>query len=185
MKKETINRVLEWAKATKEIMQADDAKDFSDLRKRDKRTIFKTLLEADDDYDTDGDTDGAYLFFDVEDARITFFAHSESSFPSDMIRCLDYMDVLTNDGGTGLDELIGYLESLLDTELINLTPHAITILDKDDNVILTIPSSGIARAEQTRERIGDIGGIPVSKTGYARWSIFRIQKRELPTLYLY
>lgn len=102
-----------------------------------------------------------------------------------MIRCLDYMDVLTNDGGTGLDELIGYLESLLDTELINLTPHAITILDKDDNVILTIPSSGIARAEQTRERIGDIGGIPVSKTGYARWSIFRIQKRELPTLYLY
>lgn len=116
----------------------------------------------------DGDTDGAYLFFDVEDARITFFAHSESSFPSDMIRCLDYMDVLTNDGGTGLDELIGYLESLLDTELINLTPHAITILDKDDNVILTIPSSGIARAEQTRERIGDIGGIPVSKTGYGK-----------------
>lgn len=168
MKKEIISNVLEWAKATKEIMLADDADDFSDLRKRDKKTIFSTLLDATDDYDTDGDCDGAYLSVNVEDATITFIAHSESMFPSDMLNHLDNMNLLIFDDDAEMDELMGYLESLLDTELINLTPHAITVLDQNNNVMLTIPSSGIARAEQTRERIGDIGGIPISKTGYGK-----------------
>lgn len=168
MKKEIIKDVLEWAKATKEIMQADDAEDFSDLRKRDKQTIFRTLLEATDDYDTDGDADGAYLFVDIEDARITFTAHSESMLPFDIVDHLDRMTVLIDEYDADMDELIGYLNSFLYTALVNLTPHAITILDQDNKVIETISSSGLARAEQTRERIGDIGGIPVSKTGYGK-----------------
>lgn len=48
--------------------------------------------------------------------------------------------------------------------IINLTPHALTFLDDANNVVLTVPSSGIARAAQTRVHVADvdIGGVSLS-----------------------
>lgn len=67
------------------------------------------------------------------------------------------------------DEFVDLLDGLLEEKItiVNLTPHAVTIYDTDgETVINTIPSSGVARAAQSREAIGDINGIPVSRTGY-------------------
>lgn len=41
-------------------------------------------------------------------------------------------------------------------KLINLTPHTVTIVDGDNNVIASIPSSGVARADQTDIPSGSI-----------------------------
>ena len=50
------------------------------------------------------------------------------------------------------------------TKMINLTPHAINFLDKNNNLAACIPSSGIARATQKRVPIGTINGITVNRT---------------------
>ena len=57
------------------------------------------------------------------------------------------------------------------SNLINLTPHAIDILEKhDENTytsIYSIPSSGtLARLSQKTVRIGRIGDIPISTTKF-------------------
>jgi hypothetical protein len=48
-------------------------------------------------------------------------------------------------------------------ELVNLTPHALTIVDGDGNIVATIPSSGVARARQTDRQVGEVevGGVTV------------------------
>jgi len=55
-------------------------------------------------------------------------------------------------------------------ELINLTPHAVTVVDGDNNVIASIPSSGVARASQQDVPAGSIefdgASIPVVKTEF-------------------
>lgn len=56
------------------------------------------------------------------------------------------------------------------SKIINLTPHALTFLDDANNVVLTVPSSGIARAGQTRVHVRDVdvGGVslPVCRSTY-------------------
>lgn len=53
------------------------------------------------------------------------------------------------------------------TKLVNLTPHAITFLDGENNPILTVEPSGmVARAAQTRTRSGEIAGITVNQCAY-------------------
>jgi S-adenosylmethionine hydrolase len=49
-------------------------------------------------------------------------------------------------------------------ELINLTPHAVTIVDEDGNVLLAIASSGVARAKQADHKVGElmVGGVAVA-----------------------
>lgn len=55
-------------------------------------------------------------------------------------------------------------------KIINMTPHALNIIDGNGAVALTIPSSGVARAAQKREHIADLTvdgvSIPVSKSTY-------------------
>lgn len=53
-------------------------------------------------------------------------------------------------------------------KIINLTPHAVTFMDGNNNVLSVVESSGIARAEQKRVSIGDVNGIPVNKTEYGK-----------------
>lgn len=56
------------------------------------------------------------------------------------------------------------------SKIINLTPHALTFLDDANNVVLTVPSSGVARAAQTRVHVHDVdvGGVslPVCRSTY-------------------
>ena len=49
------------------------------------------------------------------------------------------------------------------TKIVNLTPHALNVY-KDDAVILTVESSGVARVGQSVEDAGSINDIPVRKS---------------------
>lgn len=52
--------------------------------------------------------------------------------------------------------------------IINLTPHDITIV-RDGAEPLTIKATGIvARAEQRREQVGEVNGIPVNRVRYGK-----------------
>ena len=56
------------------------------------------------------------------------------------------------------------------SKIINLTPHVLTFMDGANNVVLAVPSSGIARAAQTRVHVRDVdvGGVslPVCRSTY-------------------
>lgn len=57
------------------------------------------------------------------------------------------------------------------TTIINLTPHAVNIVDSSDSVTITIPASGnVARCSQTIDIIGNITldsvSIPISSSSY-------------------
>lgn len=55
------------------------------------------------------------------------------------------------------------------TTLVNLTPHSIVFVDDAGNTVLTVePSGQIARCSVTREKIGDINGIPVNKSRFGK-----------------
>lgn len=53
-------------------------------------------------------------------------------------------------------------------KIVNLTPHALNFLDAENRVMLTVPSSGVARAAQRRESIGAIDAdgvtLPVTRS---------------------
>lgn len=48
----------------------------------------------------------------------------------------------------------------------NLTPHCVSIISEDGNVLTEIPSTGAARATQVAEPIGAINGIPLVKMAF-------------------
>ncbi len=55
--------------------------------------------------------------------------------------------------------------------LVNLTPHEVVLVDGDNNVIVRIPSSGVARAQQRDTQVGVImlnpgRSIPVVETEF-------------------
>ena len=52
------------------------------------------------------------------------------------------------------------------TEIINLTPHAVNIINEEGEIALAIPSTGMARCAVQSETVGDVDGIPVNKTSY-------------------
>lgn len=55
----------------------------------------------------------------------------------------------------------------LNAQIINLTPHLINIY-RDGEIILTIPSSGTARAMEGKDKeVCSINGIPVIKKTYS------------------
>jgi hypothetical protein len=50
-------------------------------------------------------------------------------------------------------------------KIVNLTPHAINIVGADGQVVRTIAPSGVsARLKATTVPVGDVDGIPTSKT---------------------
>jgi len=53
----------------------------------------------------------------------------------------------------------------MEMELINLTPHEITIVGEDGKVIATIsPSGSVARVKTTQTIIGQVNDIPIVRT---------------------
>lgn len=55
--------------------------------------------------------------------------------------------------------------------IVNLTPHPINFLDAENRVILSVPSSGVARAAQCRNFIGEIDSdngvtLPVTRSTF-------------------
>lgn len=67
--------------------------------------------------------------------------------------------------------------------IINLTPHAINFLREDNSVLATIkPSGTIARASQTREKVGNIDGIAVNQCSYG--AVTGLPNPQDDTIYL-
>jgi hypothetical protein len=50
--------------------------------------------------------------------------------------------------------------------IINLTPHAVTILGEDGSVVAEFASAGVARAKQTDVPAGDVDGIPTVRSTF-------------------
>lgn len=48
----------------------------------------------------------------------------------------------------------------------NLTPHTVVVLDNDNNELLSVPSTGNARVQNTFEQQPDLAGIPCHKVGF-------------------
>ena len=67
-------------------------------------------------------------------------------------------------------------------KMINLTPHAISFLDKDNNLITCVPSAGVARAAQKRVPISTVNGITVNKTQYGE--VEGLPAQEDGTIYI-
>ncbi len=55
---------------------------------------------------------------------------------------------------------------LENVKLINLTPHELTVYDASNNVVLRLPSAGVARVATREKVIGNINGVPVVTTEY-------------------
>lgn len=54
------------------------------------------------------------------------------------------------------------------TNIINLTPHKINIVDEEGNVVKIFESSGVARAAQKDVEIGMLEGIPIIETEFGK-----------------
>lgn len=54
------------------------------------------------------------------------------------------------------------------TNIINLTPHKINIVDEEGNVVKIFESSGVARAAQNDVQIGMLEGIPIIETTFGK-----------------
>ncbi len=161
--------LLSWAREAQKVFENSGETDFCELRRKEKREIFDALTDTGLEYDTDGDCDMAYMSYEIDNVSIRFGAHSESCFPEDMRNALDYMIIAVDYEEVSPRHLIDYLDHLLNAgvEIVNLTPHEIAVYDAaGESVLQVIPSSGMARAAQTREPLDSINGIPVSKTGY-------------------
>ena len=52
------------------------------------------------------------------------------------------------------------------TNIINLTPHEISIVNEEGNVIKVFESAGVARAAQNDVQIGMLEGIPIIETKF-------------------
>ncbi|AVF26395.1 hypothetical protein [Paenibacillus larvae] len=144
------------------ILKESGEEDFRELKRKEKKAFFEKFEDIVSDYD--GDKDYTYAVVELDDVYFTFASNELHGFDKN-----DINDFWTDDyeGGTALERLQNALKSLnRPVEVVNLTPHELTILDENNNVIHRIPSSGFARAHQTREHIGDINGIPAYKTSF-------------------
>ncbi len=157
MKREDVEKLLGWAREAQKVFEESGETDFEELRRKEKQEIFDSLIDTCFEYDTDGDCDGAYMSYDIDDVSIRFGAHSESCYPEDMRNALDYMIIAVDYEEVSLGHLIDYLDYVLnaDVKIVNLTPHEIMVYDAaGESVLQVIPSSGMARAAQTRGTAG-------------------------------
>ena len=71
-------------------------------------------------------------------------------------------------------------------KIVNLTPHALNFLDAENRVMLTVPSSGVARAAQRRENIGtiDADGVTLPVTRSAFGAVDGLPTPEAGTIYI-
>ena len=50
------------------------------------------------------------------------------------------------------------------TIIKNLTPHTINVVGTEGEALMSFPSEGIARISSTTEVVGEINGLPLTKT---------------------
>lgn len=71
-------------------------------------------------------------------------------------------------------------------KIVNLTPHALNFLDAENRIVLTVPSSGLARAAQRRESIGtiDADGVTLPVTRSVFGAVEGLPAPEAGTIYI-
>ena len=60
------------------------------------------------------------------------------------------------------------MEKMKKVKLVNLTPHPLTLLDEDNNIILKLESQGAIRLSSTIERVGEVNNIPLTQTVFGK-----------------
>lgn len=182
IKKEELNVLLGWAKEAQKIFTESGETEFQELRRREKIAMLHYLEECGLEIETDGDSDGSSESVTIKDETtsisVVFFsaAYDPDDFDDNLngLQC-NFDDKMFDSGYDNsdltFDEFVDLIVNMTqsDVAIINLTPHAVTFYAADgETIVNTVPSSGVARAEQSRESMGDINGIPVSKTGYGK-----------------
>ncbi len=72
---------------------------------------------------------------------------------------------------------------VIDEKIVNLTPHAIVLMDEEGSVIATFPPSGqVARVNTSVEVVGSLHGAPVKRTVFGE--VNGIPDPEEGTVYL-
>ena len=61
-------------------------------------------------------------------------------------------------------------EKKFEVKILNYTPHVVTMVDGDNNIILELPSNGVARCSSTRYAVGQVNGIPMNRTVFGEIS---------------
>ena len=187
MKVETKNKLgllVEFLKEANKVFEKSGETRFDELKKRERTEIYKMFLELENkgfEIVTDYDEHFICKYIRIKDEEsniymsITFWS-LERDF--DNIRNVDvnfdsdYFYSYNN--GNDYEDLVLFTEKLENliktkdrTNIVNLTPHDVVVYDENgENILQTIPSSGMARVEQKSEKFAEINGIPVNKTSY-------------------
>lgn len=172
---EELRSILTWAQKTLEFFINSGETEFEELRRREKLKLYQYLVDTGIEIEDCGEVRRAKFDYDACYICIDFSSSNGYDFEK-TISTLEYCFFKEGcrfeneeDAITSLKEFISLVKEVLNTDvtIVNLTPHAVTFYAQDGKTIInTIPSSGIARAVQTRKPINNINGIPVSKTGY-------------------
>lgn len=172
-----VKLLLTWANMAQKILDTAEEMEICELKRRDQIAILHALKETQIKRNEVKDEEGTCINFTVDagDMRIAVRFYSGANLRDDFEKriydCRIEISSRYFDEECAINDFINILEKMLheETTIINLTPSAVTFYAQDGKTILnTIPSSGVARAEQTRESLGDINGIPVCKTIYGR-----------------
>ncbi|PST32546.1 hypothetical protein [Enterocloster lavalensis] len=151
MKKENAEKLLGWAREAQRIFTESGETDFLELIYQEHNEIVDELInvvycEYDGDY-----CDISYARSSVDTVTVIFYGFNDYTETDELRTHL--IDIEIRVGGTemNLDEFVAYLEHQLTakTEIVNLTPHEITVYNAaGESVLQVIPSSGMARAAQ-------------------------------------
>lgn len=172
-----VKLLLTWANMAQKILDTAEEMEICELKRRDQIAILHALKETQIKRNEVKDEEGTCINFTVDagDMRIAVRFYSGANLRDDFEKriydCRIEISSRYFDEECAINDFINILEKMLheETTIINLTPSAVTFYAQDGKTILnTIPSSGVARAEQTRESLGDINGIPVCKTSYGK-----------------
>jgi hypothetical protein len=69
------------------------------------------------------------------------------------------------------------------TNIINLTPHAICVVDADSKPLFTInPSGTVARVEMEKTMIGNVNGVPINQNNLG--NVFGIPDPQPNTIFI-
>lgn len=99
--------------------------------------------------------------------EIEYIDTSIKEFDSGTCRLSDFRDGAYRVSGDDLKEWLADRAVIdIETRIINLTPHAINIVDKDGNKIVDLPSEGEARAVQKNVNFGHLGDVPLVKAEF-------------------
>lgn len=185
MKREEIKKGLE---SIKYIYIKSNETDFKQLKLRDRIDIVDILYSISVKTDSDGDEDGCYYNFildDKEEKLNIWLQHGGSrigNYKDNPYYILyDNDEFFTEEGDDiyKLNSLIAYFSEKI--KFVNCTPHNIKIVDEKnhDKIILELPPSGISpRVNSEIVETKTIDGIPFTKMDYSEVSNLPEEKQN-------